>query len=201
MRKLLPPLFAAALSAACFLIQPGAAQASPSYDLDYAGSNKLGIDSLAGSGSASDLQFIPFGITGVINSTTFSFPIVGGAVDSATIILEAVSVGGFSVTDGVNFVTLTSPIVNTTGNPAIMTFLVSIDGNLQGRFTMFDLQVPSQSGQQLGGGAKVKIGGIAVTLSQEGATILNTAFSTGFTANQAVGTLKVKAVSGTKLPL
>lgn len=199
MKKQFLPFLGAVLAVVC-LVAPQAAQASPSYFFADAGSNKLDVTDLASAAVSLNLTVTPFGSTKVKNETTFSFPIIGGAVDAGTFILESVSVGGFLVTDGTNEVTLNSPIVNTTSSQPIMTFLVTVNGNLQGRFAIFTLEVPTTTPGALAAGDKVKISGIAALLSPYAANTLNSTFGTSFAAGQAAASLTVKGVVGGVLP-
>ena len=88
-----------------------------------------------------------------------------------------------------------------TGSQPIMTFLVTINGKLEGRYAVFELKVPSYAKpQDLAPGEPFVAGNIVATLSSAGADVLNSAFSTSFAAGQAAGTVKVRSVIGGKLP-
>jgi hypothetical protein len=201
MRKQLIP-YAAGLTAACLLSLPGGALAAPTFVFDAVGFNKLDTGGLATAAAALGVDISAFGGATFINGTTFEFPIIGGAADVETVIFESVSVGGFKLVKGSKVVTFNSPIVNTTETQPIMTFLITINGNLQGRYDLFDLTVPAYvKSQPLKSGSKVHASGITVALSQTGAAILNAAFdTTAFTAGPRVGTLMVKSVLGQKIP-
>jgi hypothetical protein len=82
-----------------------------------------------------------------------------------------------------------------------MTFLVTLDGTLQGRFAVLNLASPTPSAADLTVGEAVKIKGITATLSQAGAQLLNQAFSTSaFSAGTTVGAVTVRAVIGGPIP-
>jgi hypothetical protein len=200
MRKQLIPFIAATLSAACVLTSPGAAFANPTFSFAASGSNMLNISDFTVETYASGLQIANIG-DATRTGDTFGFPIVGGAVDAESIDLESVSVGGMKITNGKDVITLDAPIVNTIGSQPIMTFLVTVNGTLQGRYEVFNLKVPAYpKPQTLSVGETVKAANIMVSLNAQGATLFNSTLGTNFTAGQSVGTLKVKTVLSKKLP-
>jgi hypothetical protein len=201
MRKQLIPYFAATLTAACFLADPIGAFSAPTFIFDASGATRLNASSFAVAASSIGLTVSAFGSATGTSADVFSFPIIGGAVDAETIVFEAVNVGGIKIEGNGKVVTFNSPIVNTVASQPIMTFLETVDGNLKGRFEIFDLKVPDYpKPQTLKPGGKVHAGSIVVTLSAEGASVINATFGTSLTAGQPVGTLLVKGVLGQKIP-
>lgn len=185
----------------CLLARPQFASASPSYYLAEAGSNKLDISSLVAVAPTFGLTVTAFANTKEISSGVYKLPITGGGVDAADLAIETVSQGGFNVANGTNSITFSAPIVNTIGSQAIMTFLVTLNGTLQGRFTLLNLASPTPSAVDLTVGEAVKIKSIAATLSPAGAQFLNQAFNTtAFSAGTPVGDVTVRAIIGGPIP-
>jgi hypothetical protein len=201
MRKTLLPFAAATLTAACFVLPPSEALASPSFTFEATGANTLDIIDFTVVTYESNLTISPIG-TAMRTGQTYTFPIVSGVVDAQTIDLEAISTGGMDISNGKEVVTLDSPIVDTTLGQPVMSFQVTVNGTLKGRYDMFDLKVPSYAKpQNLAAGESVKAANITVSLSPLGATTLNKALGTTFSNGLNVGTLKVKSVLNKKLPL
>jgi hypothetical protein len=196
-----PIQFMAAMAAAVsFLAQPGVLLAAPTYFFATTGDNVLNIGDFTVATYESGLTISPFG-DATRTGQTYMFPIIGGAVDAETVLLESVSTGGMRFSNGTEVVSLNSPIVNTTASQPIITFLVSVNGNLQGRFAIFNLKVPNYAKPRTFTLAeKVNFTNISVTLGEEGATILNNALKTNFMVGLEVGTLKVKMAIGQKIP-
>jgi hypothetical protein len=89
-------------------------------------------------------------------------------------------------------VQLTTFIVDLTGTAPVLTGLVIVNDNLVGRLPLFDLNL-SQSGvsakEQL-----VKVGNVAVTLTDKAAGALNGVFGiTALSQGLAIGTATVRA--------
>jgi hypothetical protein len=201
MRKQLIPLLAASLTVASLFASPGAALANPSFVFDATGYNTLDISDFTVAIYASNVFSSKFGASTIKTGTTYSFPIIGGGVDAENIILEAVSVGGVKFKNETSVVTMSSPIVNTTADQPVMTFLVTVNGNLQGRYDMFNLKVPKYAKPQaLAVGDAFQAGNMTASLTQAGANILNNTFHTALINGTPVGTVKVKGVIGQQLP-
>jgi hypothetical protein len=201
MRKQFIPLLAAGLAVASLLTAPVAAFAAPTFIFDSSGNTTLNIEDFTVSIYTYNIHASKIGSATTQSGTTYTFPVIGGAVDSATIQLEAVNVGGMKFQNGTDTLALNSPIVNTTGSQAIMTFLVTINGNLQGRYALFDLKTPDYAKpQSLANGDAVHANNIRVTLSQVGANTFNSTFNVNLPVGTTVGTLKIKSTLGQKLP-
>ncbi len=200
--KYRPIQFIATIAAAAsFLVQPGAALAAPSYFFEASGGkNVFNIGNFTVSTYNSGLTIMPFG-SASRTGQVYSFPVTDGAVDAGSVVLESVSTGGMRFSNGTDIVALTSPIVDTITNPAVITFLVTVNGNARGRLALFDLTVPDYAKPRVFTvGEAVTFTNITVSLSETGATILNNALKTNFLTNLNVGTLKVKITIGQKLP-
>lgn len=121
-----------------------------------------------------------------------SFPITTGEIDLGTVKGEIDHKGGLSLTAGHTKVQLTTFIVDLTGTAPVLTGLVIVNDNLVGRLPLFDLNL-SQSGvsakEQL-----VKVGNVAVTLTDKAAGALNGVFGiTALSQGLAIGTATVRA--------
>jgi hypothetical protein len=200
MRTPLIRLGTAVLAAASLVACPVPAFTAPTFGFNAAGLATLNITDFTVETYASNLTIESVG-NATKNGAVYTFPIVGGAVDAQSIIIEAVTAGGMRFTNGSSVVTLDEPIVNTTASPEIMTFLVTVNGSLQGRYAIFALKAPNYAKPQaLSAGKAFKAPNITVSLSESGANIFNTALGTHFQTGLSVGTLKLKATVGAKLP-
>jgi hypothetical protein len=191
MRKPVILLSAAILAAASIVICPRPAFTAPTFGFNAAGLATLNIGDFTVETYASSLTIESVG-SATKSGVIYTFPIVGGAVDAGSVVLEAVGAGGMRFTNGTSVVTLDEPIVNTTASPEIMTFLVTVNGSLQGRFAIFTLQAPNYAKPQaLSAGNLFKAPNITVTLSEVGAKVFNTTLGTTFATGLSVGTLKL----------
>ena len=182
MRKPSIRLGATILAAASLLICPHPAFTAPTFGFNAAGLATLNIDDFTVETYASNLTIENVG-SATKNGGTYTFPIVGGAVDAGTVVLEAIMTGGMRFNNGADVVTLDEPIVNTTASPAIMTFLVTVNGNLQGRYAIFNLKAPNYAKpQSLAAGKAFKAPNISVSLSPAGANLFNNSLGTHFAA-------------------
>jgi hypothetical protein len=200
MKKQLLSFIVASLTAASVLTPFVASLAAPTFSFDSTGAAILNIGDFTVATYASGLEISNIG-SAARSGVTFTFPVVGGAVDADTIDLESISLGGLKFTNGTDVVVLDLPIVNTAAAQPIMTFLVTVNGTIEGRYAMFNLKVPNYAKpQSLKPGEKVHAANILVTLSQDGATLFNMTLKTTFTSGLSVGTLKVKSALAAKLP-
>jgi hypothetical protein len=185
----------------CLLARPQFAAASPSYYLAPTGSNKLDLSKLAALAPTFGITVKAFANTKEVSPGVFKLPIVGGGFDAADSVIESVSTGGFNISNGTSSITFSAPIVNTIETQPIVTFLVTLDGTLQGRFALLNLASPAPAAVTVAAGDAVKVKPTAATLSDGGASFLNQAFGTTvFTSGTAVGTVTVRAVVGGPIP-
>ena len=195
MKKSLLATFAAAV-----LVASPALKAAPSFYLQGKGFAKLDINALAQAVAALGLQATVVGGTTETSPGVFKLPVAGGGIDANGDIFEAVCTGGFTLSNGTDTVTFNSPIFNTTGSQAILTMLVTIDGSLQGRYTVANVQLTAPT-VSVAAGTKVKAKGLALTLSAFSAEALNEVYNTAaFMSGQSVGTAVVKMFAGEGLP-
>ncbi|MFO1323084.1 MAG: hypothetical protein U1F15_03375 [Burkholderiales bacterium] len=108
------------------------------------------------------------------------FPIVGGRLDAATAKGEIPHSGGLKLTKGATQVVLSDFIIDTASGAPKLTGVVTANGSIVGRITLFNLALPALAlPLMLPAGPEVLlIEGNKVTLSQEAATALNGAFAT-----------------------
>ena len=195
MKKSLIVLFTIA-----FLAVAQAVVAAPTYYLQGKGTTTFDATDLAQAASSAGLQLNVLSGTPSDGAFTYTFTIVGGAIDAGSLLFEAVHVGGFTVTDGTNTVTFNSPIINTVPTQPILTMLVTINGDLQGRFTVGNVQAPALD-KTVTNGTKVKVKGLAVTLPAFSVSVLNQVFATSaFSVGQPMATAKSKLFAGNQLP-
>lgn len=119
-----------------------------------------------------------------------SFPIVGGVVDSKTARGEILHTGSLFLTSGTTRVQLSEFLIDTTGSAPRLTGLVSANGSVVGRITLFNLQVPSLIlPLQPAFGRFLQLDGIPVTLAADAAQALNQVFGgNNFGAGIQIGT-------------
>jgi hypothetical protein len=122
-----------------------------------------------------------------------SFPITAGAVDLGTVKAEISHAGGLSLTAGSTSVDLSSFVIDLAGNRPVLTGLVTVNDSLLGRVPLFDLALTSRSVS--GNDDFLKVGDVAITLSQEAAAALNGVFNvTAFVPGFPIGTGFVRAI-------
>ena len=122
-----------------------------------------------------------------------TFPITAGAVDLGTVKAEIDHSGGLSLTAGATRVELSAFIIDLAGTRPVLTGLVTVNDSLLARVPLFDLALPR--GSVRGNDDFLKVDGVAVTLSEEAATALNTVFKVdAFVAGLPIGTAFVRAI-------
>jgi hypothetical protein len=122
-----------------------------------------------------------------------SFPITAGAVDLGTIKAEIDHAGGLSLTAGSMSVELSAFVIDLAGNRPVLTGLVTVNDSLLGRVPLFDLALTSRSVSA--NDDFLRVGDVAVTLSQEAAAALNGVFKvTAFVFGFPIGTGFVRAI-------
>jgi hypothetical protein len=122
-----------------------------------------------------------------------NFPVIGGAIDLASLKGEIIHSGGLTLTAGKESVSLQAFTIDTTGAPnLVLTGLVVEDCKLIGRVPLFDLDL-SGSKIKLDDGV-LKITGVGLKLSATAAGALNDFFKVkAFTKGIPIGTAKVVA--------
>ena len=188
------------LSTVAFLALVPILSASPSFYLQAKGATILDATALSQAAAGLGLTLTPLSGTPADGANTFTFNVVGGAIDAGTLLYEIVHQGGFSLTNGTNTVTFNSPVINTILAQPVLTMLVTVNGDLQGRFEVANIQAPALDRTVISG-TRVKIKGLAITLTAGSASVLNQTFGTSaFSAGQTVATAKGKIFAGNQLP-
>jgi hypothetical protein len=123
-----------------------------------------------------------------------AFPITAGAVDLGTLKAEIDHAGGLSLTGGGTTVELSAFVIDLAGTRPVLTGLVTVNDGLLGRVPLFELALPASGGVS-GNDDFLKVNDVAVTLSQEAATALNSVFKVNaFVAGFPIGTAFVRAI-------
>jgi hypothetical protein len=135
---------------------------------------------------------------GKLRGTTVSFPISAGALDLETARGEIHHTGGLTLTAGTTEVQLLNFTIDTSGDQAVLTGVVTANGSFVGRLPLFDLALPALTLPIQPQGNAVVIPNVGVTLSDEAASALNGVFGvTAFAGGFNIGTATVDARAGT----
>lgn len=132
-----------------------------------------------------------------------TFPIAGGEIDADSLRGEINHNGGINLTAGELVVSLSSFVIDTTGETPVLTGLVKANGSVVGRIALFDLTLtaaptigpaPGISNLQAFDG-RLALGGVGATLTAEAAAALNDVFDvTAFAAGLPIGTAAVQTL-------
>jgi hypothetical protein len=106
------------------------------------------------------------------------FPITSGAVSLKTIAGQLLHSGGINLTLGSKVVRLDSLVFNTLSDKPFVTGLVIVDGKFVGRIKLFNVELPSDlTFPIVPKDGDFFLSDVKLTLDEEAATALNTAFS------------------------
>lgn len=172
---------------------PDAAPAA-TLDVTSAGETSVTLSSeLVDALGALNVQATGFGGTQIENGVA-DFLITGGAADLGETQVEILHNGGLTLTAGETAVNLTDFVVSNLGDSAVLTGLVSVNGDLLTRAPLFDLQVGGVESSTQDGKTNLDLTDVEVTLSETAATTLNQVFgTTAFEQGLAIGTAQVDA--------
>lgn len=140
------------------------------------------------------------GVTpGTIGPTTISnwvatFPAVAGAVDVNNLKGQILHSGGLTLADPKARVRLQSFIIDTTGSSPVITGLVTVNGIIMGRMSLFNVHLPSGITFPLKptNGDMLALSNVTLTLNSAAADALNKVFSvSAFSGGLKIGTAKV----------
>jgi hypothetical protein len=135
-----------------------------------------------------------FGSTQV-NQGAVDFLITGGAADLDATKVEIIHSGGLSLKAGETTVNLTDFVISTLDDQAVLTGLVTINGDLLTRATLFDLQVGDIKTSTQREQVNLELESVGVTLTNDAATVLNQAFAVdAFTGGFNIGMAEVDAL-------
>lgn len=124
-----------------------------------------------------------------------NFPVTGGAIDLDSAKGQVLHSGGLTLTAGSTQVVLQSFIIDTTNPQApVISGLVTKNGTLVGRVTLFDLKPPSGVTLPLSApGGFLGLNGVGVTLDPTAANFLNSTFNTNaLSGSTVIGTAYVE---------
>ncbi len=130
-----------------------------------------------------------------IGSKGAKFPIPAGEVDLGTVKGEIVHEGGLTLTAGETKVTLSSYVIDTTGEKPVLTGLVKLNDSVVARLPLFDLALTSDPQvSNRGFYGSLRISDVAVTLNAGAAAALNDIFKVdAFAGGLPIGTAKVRS--------
>ncbi len=147
------------------------------------------VNALTGLG----VQASGFGTTEISNGIA-SFLIAGGAADLAATRVEILHDGGLTLRSGNRVVNLTDFSISNLGGTAVLTGLVTVDGNLVTRAPLFNLQIGGVAASNQNGLTDLALQNVVATLTTEAAATLNQAFGvTAFQPGFNIGTAQVEA--------
>jgi hypothetical protein len=139
------------------------------------------------------VQASGFGTTEITNGIA-NFLITGGAADLAATRVEILHDGGLTLRSGNRVVNLTDFSISNLSGGAVLTGLVTVDGNLVARAPLFNLQVGGVAASNQNGLTDLALQNVATTLTAEAAATLNQAFGvTAFQPGFNIGTAQVEA--------
>ena len=128
----------------------------------------------------------------------------GGVVDAGTLEGDIFHVGGLSLSRDDSEVTLlnftietysTADLLTSTERSPQLTGVVTLNGDVLGRYPLFDLDL-SGATVDISDSGKVKITDVGVSLSAAASLALDTVFGTGDTTGLGVGTARVSTMIG-----
>lgn len=169
----------------------GAVQAAPTVGT-YGGTTTVALD--GGFVAALDSLGVELGLAGNASAGAagVGFPIPAGEIDLETAAGQIVHTGGITLSAGGLTVTLSTFIIDTTGDTPVLTGLVKANNDLLFRAPLFDLELPAGltlplRTSRLG---QLPLPGVGVTLTAEAADLLNAvfevdAFEEGFVIGEA----------------
>ncbi|MEO1145603.1 MAG: hypothetical protein AAFY26_08395 [Cyanobacteria bacterium J06638_22] len=129
-----------------------------------------------------------------IQDGAIAFGITGGAADLTDTEVEIVHSGGLTLTAGDTEVTLTDFVISNVGDAPTLSGLVTVNGDLVTRATLFDLQLGGLEAIATDDLTNLDLTDVAVTLSDDAAALLNQVFEvTAFTEGFSIGTAQVDA--------
>jgi hypothetical protein len=154
---------------------------------------KLSNDLVSALGSL-NVEALGFGSTDIRDGIA-EFGITGGAADLDTTKVELIHKGGLSLKAGTTTVDLTDFVISNLGDRASLTGLVTVNGDLVARASLFDLQVGGVAASGDKDHPVLNLDNVQVKLSSEAAGTLNQAFGvSAFTPGFNIGTADVEAL-------
>ncbi|NJR65651.1 MAG: hypothetical protein HC772_10520 [Leptolyngbyaceae cyanobacterium CRU_2_3] len=134
-----------------------------------------------------------FGSTKIKNGVA-DFLITGGATDLDTTKVEILHAGGLTLKAGQTKVNLTDFSISNLGDQTVLTGAVTVNNNLVGRVSLFDLEIGSVATSAARKRTNLDLKDVNVSLTSGAADTLNQVFGvSAFTAGFNIGTAQVDA--------
>jgi phospholipase/lecithinase/hemolysin len=139
------------------------------------------------------VQVESFGNTTLADGVA-EFPIVGGAADIDSARVDILHDGGLTFSTPNTTVSLTDFIVTNLDNQAVLTGLVTVNGELVTRAPLFDLQVGEVVASEENDRPTLDLENVTATLTSDAAAALNEAFGvSAFASGLSIGNAQVDA--------
>lgn len=153
-------------------------------------------DDLVNALGALNLEATGFGST-VITDGIADFLITGGAAELDRTKVEIVHGGGLTFSSADTTVNLTDFVISTLDEGAVLTGLVTVNGDLLNRVDLFDLKVGTVAASPDKDQVDLDLEDVTLSLTSDAATALNQVFGvTNFTTGFNVGSAQVDALLG-----
>lgn len=161
------------------------------------GSTTLALNSGLVTGLTDSGVVLSANAPGTLTGTSAVFPVVSGGMDQDTLTGVVYHSGGITFTAAEESIAVTVSqfaIVNALpGQPAQLYGLVSVNGKVAGLYPLFNLGAHATLPLS---GSTITLSNINVTLSAQGASLLNTAFGfNGFSTGQVIGVASLQATA------
>jgi hypothetical protein len=169
-----------------------------SFETSRSGETSVAFSSdLANALSSLNVQVEGFGSTDIIDGVA-DFSISGGAADIDSVKVDIIHDGGLTFKAAGTTIDVTDFIITNLGDRAVLTGLVSVDGNLLDRVPLFDLNVGGLEAVTEGEEPSLSLFNVGLTLAPEAASALaasplSEVFGTTFPPGFNVGTAQVDA--------
>jgi hypothetical protein len=139
------------------------------------------------------VQASGFGETQILNGVA-SFPITGGEAQLSNNGVDILHNGGLTLKRGNTTVNLTDFEISNLNSGTTLTGLVTVNGTLAGRVSLFSLQPGSVNATSQSGVTTLNLNNVSTTLTSQAATALNVAFGvSAFQSGLNIGTAQVNA--------
>lgn len=165
------------------------------FDVNQTGETSVTLsDDLINAFGVLNIQAEGFGGTQIKNGVV-DFLITGGAADLDATRVEIIHSGGLTLKSGNTAVNLTDFVISNLGDRAVLTGLLTVNGDLVARTDLFNLQVGEVDASKRGGRIDLELGNVGVSLTNNAATALNQIFNVNaFTPGFNIGAAEVDAL-------
>lgn len=200
---LIRPLLAPIALGAALALSAGSAAAAPTVATVNGGTDVALSTEFVGALTTLGVTPSPAAPGRISAAGVATFPIGGGEIDADSLRGEINHNGGINLTAGDLVVSLSSFVIDTTGEAPVLTGLVKANGSVVDRLALFDLALtaaptigpaPGTSKLQAFDG-RLTLGGVGAALTAEAAAALNDVFGvTAFAAGLPIGTASVQTL-------